>query len=199
MNSREWRNRPYVTIGLAAINILVFLISDRGNGELLEKGMIDVQNVIFAGDYKRLITAMFLHLDVEHIFNNMVSMVFIGAFIEQQLGHLPYGIIYFLSGIGGNIVSLWAKYRTLNPVGSVGASGAIFGLDGLLLAMALFGRREDMPTVQPKRLLVMIALSIYSGYKSGNVDNAAHLGGLLVGLVAGAAYCLLFGRKREQY
>ena len=87
-------------------------------------------------------------------------------------------------------MSLYVKLVQGNPAGSVGASGAIFGLNGLLLAMVLF-YRKPMPMVTPLRVCLMIALSLYSGLTAGNVDNAAHFGGLLVGLIVGALFCLI--------
>ena len=67
---------------------------------------------------------------------------------------------------------------------SLGASGAIFGLNGLLLALVLFSRKR-MDNVTPPRVMLMICMSLYSGFTGGNVDNLAHIGGLLVGFVLG--------------
>ena len=82
----------------------------------------------------------------------------------------------------------------MDMAGSLGASGAIFGLDGVLLALVFFGNR-NMETVTLKRVLIMIALSLYSGFTGGNIDNAAHVGGLITGFLAGSVWCALQKRK----
>ena len=190
LRSIDWKELPIVSILLVAVNVIVFLISSRDGGRLVRLGRLDVQDVLVKGEYARFIWYMFLHSGIEHIFNNMVMLFFLGSMIEKQIGHIPYAVIYFLSGIGGGMISLYVRLRLQDPVGSVGASAAIFGLDGLLLAMVLFFG-STIPTVTPKRILLMIALSVYSGFTSENIDNAGHLGGLLTGLLVGAIYCMV--------
>ena len=180
---------PFVSIGLVAINVFVFLISESQGRALFEAGDLSVEGVLMKGEYERFLWYMFLHSGIEHITNNMVMLFFLGTMIEKEIGHLPYGIIYFLSGIGAGMLSLYMKLMLGSPTGTVGASGAIFGLDGLLLAMVLFYRRP-MPMVTPLRVILMITLSVYAGMRAGNVDNAAHLGGLLTGLILGALFCM---------
>jgi len=187
---KNWKKIPYVSIGLVVINVVLFLIEELGQVELFQAGALNVEDVLIRGEYERFIYSMFLHASVEHLFNNMVMLYFMGTMIEKEIGHLSYGIIYFISGIGGGLLSLYVKLVQGNPFGSVGASGAIFGLDGLLLAMVLF-YRKPMPMVTPLRVCLMIILSLYGGLTAGNVDNAAHIGGLLVGLITGALFCMI--------
>ena len=187
---KNWKKIPYVSTGLVVINVILFLIEAFGPVELFQAGALNVEDVLIKGEYERFIYCMFLHADIEHLFNNMVMLYFMGTMIEKEIGHLSYGIIYFISGIGGGLLSLYVKLVQGNPFGSVGASGAIFGLDGLLLAMVLF-YRKPMPMVTPLRVCLMIILSLYGGMTAGNVDNAAHIGGLLVGLITGALFCMI--------
>ncbi|MBO4749418.1 MAG: rhomboid family intramembrane serine protease [Lachnospiraceae bacterium] len=189
-NRIKWKEVPFVSITLVAVNVLVFLITEFGNGSLFEAGALNVEGVLINKQYGRFLWSMFLHAGIEHLFNNMVMLYFMGTMIEKEIGHVPYCVIYFLSGLGGGLLSLYMKLMLGNPAGSVGASGAIFGLDGLLLAMVLFYRRP-MPMVTPLRVCLMIALSLYAGLTSGNIDNAAHIGGLLVGLILGALFCMI--------
>ena len=77
------------------------------------------------------------------------------------------------------------------------ASGAIFGLDGVLLAWILLDR-QSMPDVTPKRVILMIALSLYSGFTAQNIDNAAHVGGLVTGFLAGLLFCALRKHRRQK-
>ena len=104
---------------------------------------------------------------------------------------------YFLSGIGGNLCSLLVKLLQMDYSASVGASGAIFGLDGVLLAWILLDR-QSMPDVTPKRVILMIALSLYSGFTAQNIDNAAHVGGLVTGFLAGLLFCALRKHRRQK-
>ena len=187
---KNWRKIPYVSISLVVINVILFLITEFGSVDLFRVGALTVEDVLIKAEHERFIYSMFLHADIEHLFNNMVMLYFMGTMIEKEIGHFSYGIIYFASGIGGGVLSLYVKLVQGNPFGSVGASGAIFGLDGLLLAMVLF-YRKPMPMVTPLRVCLMIALSLYGGMTSGNVDNAAHIGGLLVGLITGALFCMI--------
>lgn len=196
MRKRNWKNLPYVTASLVAVNILAFLICQIDGGWLRERGVLNVISVLGGGEYERLLLSFFLHADFMHLFNNMTVLLFMGAMIEQDIGHVPYGVIYFLSGLGGNALALCWKYLTRNPVGSLGASGAIFGLDGLLLAIVLLAG-SNVPTVTPKRVVLMIALSLYSGFSGENIDNAGHVAGLLTGFAAGAVYCLILRKKRS--
>lgn len=191
----RWRSLPIVSIVLVVINVLVFLICHFTGDLLYDMGMLDVRSVIVEGDYLRILWALFLHADVGHIFNNMLILFFLGAMIEKEVGHIWYTFFYFLSGIGGNLLSLFWKLATNNAAGSIGASGAVFGLDGVLLAMVLFSKRR-MENVTPIRVFLMIFYSLYSGFTGRNVDNSAHIGGLLTGFLVGTIMCLTQRHKK---
>ncbi|MCM1214507.1 MAG: rhomboid family intramembrane serine protease [Lachnospiraceae bacterium] len=185
---------PLVSGALVAINVLVYLACMFAGDVLYGAGMLDVRSVLGYKEYGRILWAMFLHGSTSHIFNNMLILFFLGAMIEKEIGHIWFAFLYFLSGISGNLLSLYVKARNGIVAGSVGASGAIFGLDGVLLAMVLF-RGKKMENVTPTRVMLMILLSLYSGYTSGNVDNAAHLGGLMAGFAAGSLMCAVWKKK----
>lgn len=179
---------PIVSGVLVGINVLVFLICSFAGDMLYRAGVLSAHAVLADGEYGRILWAMFLHSDINHIFNNMLILFFLGAMIEKEVGHVWYGIFYFLSGIGGNLLSLLAKVMTNDVSGTIGASGAVFGLDGVLLAMVLFSDRK-MKEVSPARVLFMIVYSLYSGFTGENIDNAAHVGGLIIGFCAAAVMC----------
>lgn len=189
------KNQPFVSIALVAVNILVFLLCVLFGNSIYDAGCNGVWDVIVNKEYGRILWAMFLHSDVEHLFSNMLLVFFLGSMLEQEIGHLSYGVIYFLSGIGGNIVSLYVKWMSNDWSVSIGASGAAYGLDGLLLAMVLLGGSR-LQSITPSRVVVMIALSLYSGFVGSNIDNAAHVGGLLVGFCLGVLACLIHRRKQ---
>ena len=188
---------PIVSGILVAANVIVYLICTFTGNLLYNIGELDAAAVLLRGEYGRIIYSMFLHAGTDHLFNNMVILFFLGAMIEKVTGHIQLLLIYLLSGIGANICSLLYKVMTMDSMASVGASGAIFGLDGVLLAWILLDR-QAMPDVTPRRVLLMIVLSLYSGFTAHNIDNAAHVGGLLTGFTAGALLCALRRRKRNR-
>lgn len=188
---------PIVSGILVAANVIVYLICTFTGNLLYNIGELDAAAVLLRGEYGRIIYSMFLHAGIDHLFNNMVILFFLGAMIEKVTGHIQLLLIYLLSGIGANICSLLYKVMTMDSMASVGASGAIFGLDGVLLARILLDR-QAMPDVTPRRVLLMIVLSLYSGFTAHNIDNAAHVGGLLTGFAAGALLCALRRRKRNR-
>lgn len=188
---------PIVSGILVAANVIVYLICTFTGNLLYNIGELDAAAVLLRREYGRIIYSMFLHAGIDHLFNNMVILFFLGAMIEKVTGHIQLLLIYLLSGIGANICSLLYKVMTMDSMASVGASGAIFGLDGVLLAWILLDR-QAVPDVTPRRVLLMIVLSLYSGFTAHNIDNAAHVGGLLTGFAAGALLCALRRRKRNR-
>lgn len=188
---------PIVSGILVAANVIVYLICTFTGNLLYNIGELDAAAVLLRREYGRIIYSMFLHAGIDHLFNNMVILFFLGAMIEKVTGHIQLLLIYLLSGIGANICSLLYKVMTMDSMASVGASGAIFGLDGVLLAWILLDR-QAMPDVTPRRVLLMIVLSLYSGFTAHNIDNAAHVGGLLTGFAEGALLCALRRRKRNR-
>lgn len=178
---------PFVSIILTTINVGVYFFCRLPGSILYAKGCLRAYEIIVHQEYGRILWAMFLHADISHLFSNMLILVFMGAMIEKVIGHLPFAGIYMASGLIGNMLSLAGKLVYNDLTASLGASGAIFGLDGLLLATVLFsGKRVE--NVTPVRVVLMICLSLYSGFTGGNVDNFAHVGGLLAGFVIGMVY-----------
>lgn len=191
---RKQKDIPIVSGVLVAVNVIVFLICTFTGNLLYNRGRLDIVSVFSQGECGRIIWSMFLHSGVNHIFNNMVLLFFLGAMIEKEVGHTRYLILYFLSGIGGGLLSLIYKVMTFDISGTVGASGAIFGLNGALLALILFSNRT---VASPGRVILMIVYSLYSGFISGNIDNAAHIGGLLTGFIVSSFMCIAEKRKRK--
>lgn len=189
------KRSPYISIGLVAINIIVYIICTFTGNLLYNMGGLTLWEVQVQGEYWRIVSAMFLHIGTSHIFNNMLILFFLGAMIENEIGHIPFALVYFVSGICGNICSLWRKAALGDISMSVGASGATFGLTGLLLALVLFSGRR-IPNVTVPRVLLMVFYSLYNGFTGYNVDNAAHVGGLLAGFWLGVVACMIHRRKQ---
>lgn len=185
---------PFVSILLVGINVVVFFMTLRSEYMLSGKGFLGVYEVFKEGEYGRLITSMFLHADLEHLFNNMLILLFLGAMLEKEIGHLLLLVVYMLSGLAGSVFSMGMQMITNDYYYSLGASGAVFGLDGLLLAIVMLAGKR-FPEITAQRVLGMLLLSLYSGMRSGGIDNAAHAGGLIGGFLLGMIVCFILYRK----
>jgi len=139
----------------------------------------------FGGQWWRLFSSTFVHIGVLHLMLNMWALWSLGALAERMFGKWMFLLLYVLAGLGGSIASLaW------NPeVVSAGASGAIFGVVGGLI-MLLGLEKLRVPLTESKQtltsLLMFVGYNLVNGFKESGVDNAAHLGGLVLGLVLGA-------------
>ena len=169
---------------IIVINIIVFIYSLFAGEAFLSRFEFRSENILAGFDYYRLISSMFLHADFEHLFSNMLILFFVGANVEYDLGHIPYLILYFFAGIAGNLLSMAYDAITLEFVPSIGASGAVFGIIGAVAIIVLFGRKNlRKGSNLLMRLGLMIVLSLYNGFTASNIDNAAHIGGLLGGIL----------------
>lgn len=179
---------PWCSAVLTAVNIVVFLACQFYGSILYPEGTFSILYLIRNGEYYRLVTAMFLHADISHLANNMILLYFGGEIVEKTVGRIRYLILFFLSGICGNLFSAVYELSTGSFYESIGASGAVFGLVGGLfyLVLAKKGRAAGMSV---QRMVLMIALSLYSGFQSVMVNNAAHLGGLLGGFLLAFLLC----------
>lgn len=193
---RKFREWPIFTIAFTVVNILVFLVVNIINRNIYLETCLNFDSVVNKGEYWRILTSVFLHLDTRHLANNMIMLIFMGHMIETDFGHLRFSIVYLLAGLGASLTSLGYKYYSGHYSNSLGASGAIFGLDGALLAMVLFwpGYRRK---IDLRRVLIAIALSLYGGFTGENIDNAAHVGGLVFGFIVATIliFISLIGRK----
>lgn len=184
---------------LIAVNVIYFLILAFGGMTedgmyLLKHGAVYVPYVVEYKEYYRLVTSMFLHFDITHLMNNMVTLGVVGLNVEPILGKVRLLIVYFFSGICGNVLSMIFEMRTGDYAISAGASGAVFGLTGALLAMVLLNKGR-IGSITKQGMLFMIGMNIYLGLVSEGVDNLAHIGGLISGLIL----TLLFApRKRNR-
>lgn len=190
--------RAYVNIGLIILNVLYFLYLEiAGSSEdvvfMYENGAMLAPAVLKDGEYYRLVTAMFMHFGIDHIINNMIVLFALGDNLERALGHVKYLLLYLFCGVGANWISMMMGSPD-SMVVSAGASGAVFGVVGGLFYAVLInrGQLEDLST---RQLLVMIVLSLYLGFTESGVDNVAHIGGLILGILAG----VLLYRKPKKF
>ena len=186
---------PWCSAVLTGINILVFLACYIWGDWLYGEGAFSVLYLIHNGEYYRLVTSMFLHADINHLVNNMLLLYFGGELVEKSIGRIRYLILFFLSGICGNLMSAGYELSTGGFYESVGASGAVFGLIGGLLYLVI-AKKGYGARISIQRMVLMIALSLYSGFQSPVVNNAAHLGGLLGGFLLTFMLCHIGKRYR---
>lgn len=170
---------PYITYIIMGICFIMFLITGMGNdtGVLIEYGAnLDV--LVKNGEYYRLLTSMFLHSGLLHLFFNMYALYIIGPQVESFFGKTKYLIIYLLSGISGSLLSVAFNVNTV----SVGASGAIFGLFGALLYFG-YNYRGYLGNVIKSQILPVVIINLIFGFISTGVDVAGHIGGLIGGII----------------
>ena len=180
-----------VTIALISVNVVMFglqqligaaftarleLLAIAGSSAATPSAVnIGVAN----GEWYRLVTAMFVHENIAHIGLNMLSLWWIGVPVEARLGRLRYFLTYMVCGVGASAVSFafMGRYDA-----SLGASGAIFGLLGVLAVMA-YREKLDM-----RPILIVIVLNLAFSFGVAGIDWHDHLGGLGCGLLMGAAF-----------
>lgn len=179
----------HVNVLLIAVNSIVWLLlSLRGDTTdglyMLAHGALYPEQVL-AGEWYRLFTAMFLHFGAEHLISNMFMQYFLGDMLLRAICQWKYALIYLLSGVGGNLLSLGVMLLTGEFHVSAGASGAIYGIIGALLWVVLksCGR---FASISVTRMLFAAVLYISYGFTTEGVDAWAHLGGAVVGFLSAA-------------
>ena len=180
----EFRKEP-VTFILILINVLVFLVSDlTGYSQdvmhMLDLGAAYTPLITEGGEVYRLFTSMFLHFGIAHLLNNMLVLFVLGSRLERAAGKIRFLVIYLLGGVAGNVISLLLELDSGDYSVSAGASGAVFGVMGAMIYIVVRNRGwlEDLSW---RQIVVMALFSLYFGFASSGVDNAAHVGGLISG------------------
>ncbi|BBH21436.1 rhomboid family intramembrane serine protease [Paenibacillus baekrokdamisoli] len=185
-----------VTAAIIAINIIVFildLLSD--NHSLLDKGMFystPDQNHFSLEEPWRYVTAVFMHIGFQHLFFNMFAILVFAPPLERMLGHVRYAVFYLLCGIAGNFLSAVVEPTTAGA----GASGAIYGIYGAYLYLAVLKKTLDEGSRKTVYTILIFGL-IYSVFVPG-IGIWAHVGGLIAGFVFAYGYdrYLLYKDKR---
>ena len=180
----EFRKEP-VTFILILINVLVFLVSDlTGYSQdvmhMLDLGAAYTPLITEGGEVYRLFTSMFLHFGIAHLLNNMLVLFVLGSRLERAAGKIRFLVIYLLGGVAGNVISLLLELDSGDYSVSAGASGAVFAVMGAMIYIVVRNRGwlEDLSW---RQIVVMALFSLYFGFASSGVDNAAHVGGLISG------------------
>ena len=180
-----FKSRSVVNLTIVMINVIVFLVlsfmGDTENADfMVQHGASYTPYIVQDGKYYRLVTSMFLHFGLDHLFNNMVVLIFMGDVLEKKLGKIRYLFIYFGGGIAGNCLSVYMDLQKAQYPVSAGASGAIFAVIGAILWL-IIKNKGRLGDISGRKFVLMIVLSVFQGYTSIGVDNAAHIGGLVIG------------------
>ena len=185
---------------LVYINVALFIVMSINGVSLIEptgisliKWGADYGPLTLTGDWWRTITCNFIHIGIMHLLMNMYALLYIGLFLEKIIGSRRLITAYFLTGLFSALLSLTVHPETI----SAGASGSIFGLYGIFLSNLIFNHK--MERNQRKSLLysigIFVVYNLLLGAKEEGIDNAAHIGGLVSGIVLGIMY--FFADKNE--
>lgn len=170
----------FVAMVLSGTNLLL-----PANQDLLDWGA-NFRPLTLGGESWRLLTSCFLHIGILHLLLNMYALHYIGSLLEPYLGKTRFLAVYLISGIAASMTSLYWNSWVI----SAGASGAIFGLYGVFIAL-LLGNILDKSVKKALLIsaLVFVGYSLVNGLRlKGAIDNAAHVGGLVSGLLIGCAF-----------
>ena len=174
--------QPIVTYIIMAICIILFILMELSGGstnsQTLLKYGANLDVLVKNGEYYRLFTCIFLHIGIMHLLCNMYSLYIIGREVENLFGKIKYIIIFILSGIFGSIMSLAFTHNTI----SAGASGAIFGLLGALLYFGMHYRTYLGEAIK-RSIIPIIVVNLIIGFFEEGIDLAAHIGGLVGGVL----------------
>ncbi len=184
-----------VTKLLIALNTIVFfylmVIGNPGDAVfMMEHGALWVPSFLEKGEYYRILRPIFMHFSVAHLFNNMLLLFFMADVLEREFGKLKFLLFYLMTGICGNLLSVLIERISGDYAVSAGASGAVFGVLGGLLYLILKNRGK-LYYMTWRRMIFFIGYSLFAGYTSGGINNAAHFGGLLSGFLLAIPFSAL--------
>ncbi|MFC0473529.1 rhomboid family intramembrane serine protease [Halalkalibacter kiskunsagensis] len=174
--------KPIATVILLCCIAAMFSVVEKNGGSTSVLTLIEFgakyNPLIIAGEWWRLLSAMFLHITFLHLFMNSIALFYLGGAVERMYGTSRFLIIYFLAGLTGSIASF-----AFNEQVAAGASGAIFGCFGALLYFGTIYKKLFFRTMG-KSVLTILAINLVFGFVVPMVDNGAHIGGLLGGFLA---------------
>lgn len=182
---------PYIII----INVVLYIITAYLSQDLMNADTYQLYHLggninyyTLNGEWYRLIASTFLHGGLIHLGFNMFALFQLGILLEQFIGRKRFLTTYFVSGIGASLVSTYFNFGI-----SIGASGAVFGLLGLLFILLVTKKLNHDYKGQKhilKQLIPIIIINLLIGFSMPNIDNAAHIGGFAIGFLTGCIYLI---------
>ena len=181
------QDTPYITYSLIAINVLIFIAMYLfGKGSLHIPTLLDFGAsyplLIKSGEYYRLLTSGFIHIGLMHLLFNNYALFLIGSQLESLYGRFKYIIIYLVTIVISSLFSLLFVTESV----SAGASGAIFGLLGAFLYFG-YHHRVYLGNMMRSQIIPLILINLLIGFSIPAINNAAHIGGLISGVMIAAA------------
>ena len=181
----------FITPIILSINVAVFILMCLGgadimqpSSEILVKFGANFTPYSLLSEPWRLISCAFVHIGLFHILMNMYAFYYIGSILEPFLGRTRFAAAYLLTAISSSLCSLWWHDITI----SAGASGAIFGMYGLFLALLTTDLiRESVRKPMLSSIAFFVGFNLFIGV-AGRIDNAGHIGGLIGGVLIGYAF-----------
>lgn len=184
---------PIVTYLLIALNVILYVVPVLTNSyDTIINNFCVYGPLIKAGQYYRIITGAFLHGGILHLAFNCYALYVIGSQLESYLGKVRYLIVYLFSAV---TASLFSMIFSSNP--SIGASGAIFGLMGALVYFG-YHYRVYLGNVLKSQIIPLILFNLLIGALSTGIDNFAHIGGLIGGLLITSALGIKYKSSTSQ-
>ncbi len=176
-----------ITFILVGINIITFIVLEimgdtENGGFMLHCGAMNPEMILGFGQWYRLFTGTFMHFGIEHLANNMLLLFLLGQIFERAVGHTRYLGIYLGSGLSGSFFSFFFMCLMGKNDIVAGASGAIFGLVGGMVVVVLVNKGH-YNGISTKRILFMVALTLYFGFAYAGTDNVGHIAGVLTGVI----------------
>ena len=207
LNLQEW----WITATLIAVNVGLFIwqvlqgmnITEPTTMDAIKWGA-DYAPLSFLAEPIRLFTSMFFHFGLIHLMLNMWALYIFGNVSEQLFGRLYFIGLYVLAGLGGSLLSGYISIQdsyelirlgqpepSLYPSVGAGASGAVMGLGAALTLLSLLPRLPQQRFIlDRKTLLIVMGLNLVMGFSISGINNAAHIGGMMMGAVMAAAWYL---------
>lgn len=194
---------PEVTLMLVILNILIqciVAVGEIGGKEsaLMNMMVLQIGEFVQKPEWWRLVTSVFLHFGWDHLFNNMLVLLYLGALAERCIGKWRFLGVYLISGIGANAASVWWYVHQGDLlVATAGASGAIFGIAGLLICIVLLSKGH-FEEITLRQLIFMMFFTLYHGFAESGVNNCAHIVGAIIGFVCGIIiFCQMKKNRAE--
>lgn len=199
-----WPSPPYVAVPLLIdFTVLVWVVmvlsgvsATQPTGHALAQWGSNVSSRTLHGEPWRLVTSLFVHGGVMHLLLNMFSLWLLGLMLEQRVGAWRLLAVYLASGVAASLATVWYHASGIN---STGASGAIFGLYGFMLVL-LLSKKIVLDKSDRRAMLGLVVYLVLSNLISGlngNIDNIAHVGGLLMGLLVAGPVAVFTIKKEE--
>lgn len=192
---------------LIAINVLIFGAEifwkspSQPKMSLIELGGLFAPQVM-AGEWWRVITANFIHLGILHLLMNMLALMWLGKFVEDSLGTFRFTLLYVICGLGSMLTITYIDLQSLKPPVTVGASGAIMGIFGVMGAIHLLGWHKGKSKSAAKEfrgVLFGVGFQLAFDLVNGHTSIVGHLSGFAIGFLVGLGLLIVFPPRFSEH